>query len=90
MLGAKSGMILSRRVGWASIPYTGLSICGGRKRGVGAHGRAPLLTPEQRHPMMNLLPCIAMKVPHIRDRRSIRLPGYDYSQPGWYFVTICT
>ena len=23
-------------------------------------------------------------------RRSIRLPGYDYSQPGAYFVTICT
>ena len=23
-------------------------------------------------------------------RRSIRLPGYDYSQPGTYFVTICT
>lgn len=23
-------------------------------------------------------------------RRSIRLPGYDYNQPGAYFVTICT
>jgi REP element-mobilizing transposase RayT len=23
-------------------------------------------------------------------RRSIRLEGYDYSQPGAYFVTICT
>jgi putative transposase len=23
-------------------------------------------------------------------RRSIRLPGYDYSQPGVYFVTICS
>ena len=23
-------------------------------------------------------------------RRSIRLPGHDYSQPGAYFVTICT
>jgi REP-associated tyrosine transposase len=23
-------------------------------------------------------------------RRSIRLPGYDYSQPGAYFVTACT
>lgn len=22
-------------------------------------------------------------------RRSTRLPGYDYSQPGFYFVTIC-
>ncbi len=27
--------------------------------------------------------------PH-RHRRSIRLPGYDYSQPGVYFITICT
>src|SRR5512136_1852554 len=24
------------------------------------------------------------------NRRSIRLPGYDYAQPGAYFVTICT
>lgn len=24
------------------------------------------------------------------DRRSIRLPGYDYSEYGYYFVTICT
>lgn len=23
-------------------------------------------------------------------RRSIRLPGHDYAQPGIYFVTICT
>ncbi|MBC8078378.1 MAG: hypothetical protein H7Y32_20030, partial [Chloroflexales bacterium] len=23
-------------------------------------------------------------------RISIRLPRYDYTQPGWYFVTICT
>lgn len=23
-------------------------------------------------------------------RHSIRLPGYDYSAAGWYFVTICT
>ncbi len=26
----------------------------------------------------------------IHHRRSIRLKGYDYSQPGGYFVTICT
>ena len=26
----------------------------------------------------------------LRQRRSIRLPDYDYSQPGAYFVTICT
>jgi putative transposase len=24
-----------------------------------------------------------------RDRRSIRVPGYDYAQPGAYFITIC-
>jgi putative transposase len=24
-----------------------------------------------------------------RGRKSIRLRGYDYSQPGWYFITIC-
>ncbi len=23
-------------------------------------------------------------------RRSIRIPGYDYSQPGAYFITLCT
>jgi putative transposase len=28
--------------------------------------------------------------PNHHHRRSIRLPGYDYSQPGAYFVTICT
>jgi len=27
--------------------------------------------------------------PEKHHRRSIRLKGYDYSQPGWYFVTIC-
>src|SRR5664279_2394649 len=27
--------------------------------------------------------------PNIHHRRSIRLKGYDYSQPGFYFVTIC-
>ncbi len=28
--------------------------------------------------------------PKIHHRRSIRLPGYDYSQAGAYFITICT
>ena len=28
--------------------------------------------------------------PEIHHRRSIRLRGYDYAQPGAYFVTICT
>jgi REP element-mobilizing transposase RayT len=27
--------------------------------------------------------------PGMHRRRSIRLPGYDYAQPGAYFVTIC-
>lgn len=26
----------------------------------------------------------------MRQRKKIRLEGYDYSQPGYYFVTICT
>lgn len=29
-------------------------------------------------------------VPGLPGRRSIRLPGYDYTQPGAYFITICT
>jgi putative transposase len=28
--------------------------------------------------------------PFRHQRRSIRLPGYDYSSPGPYFITICT
>ena len=28
--------------------------------------------------------------PHRHHRRSIRLKGYDYTQPGAYFITICT
>ncbi|MFM7909799.1 MAG: transposase, partial [Microcystis sp.] len=28
--------------------------------------------------------------PEKHHRRSIRLRNYDYSQPGAYFVTICT
>jgi len=28
--------------------------------------------------------------PDIHHRRSIRLKGYDYSQAGFYFITICT
>jgi REP-associated tyrosine transposase len=28
--------------------------------------------------------------PNCHHRRSIRLPGYDYTRPGAYFVTICT
>lgn len=28
--------------------------------------------------------------PDIPHRRSIRLKGYDYSQKGYYFITICT
>jgi putative transposase len=27
---------------------------------------------------------------HVHDRKSIRLTDFDYSQPGEYFVTICT
>jgi putative transposase len=28
-------------------------------------------------------------IPYIHNRRSIRLKGYDYSQAGLYFITIC-
>ena len=28
--------------------------------------------------------------PTKHNRRSIRLKGYDYTQSGWYFITICT
>lgn len=28
--------------------------------------------------------------PEIHQRQSIRLKAYDYSQPGWYFLTLCT
>jgi putative transposase len=28
--------------------------------------------------------------PQTHHRRSVRMPGYDYTQPGAYFVTICT
>lgn len=28
--------------------------------------------------------------PKIHHRQSVRLKGYDYSQNGYYFVTICT
>lgn len=29
-------------------------------------------------------------IPNNKNRRSIRLKGYDYSQEGLYFITICT
>lgn len=32
--------------------------------------------------------CIGKKMKQLH-RKSIRLKGYDYSQPGFYFVTIC-
>ena len=28
--------------------------------------------------------------PEIHRRRSVRLKGYDYSQSGFYFITLCT
>jgi hypothetical protein len=28
--------------------------------------------------------------PKKHHRRSIRLKGYDYATPGWYYLTICT
>ena len=29
-------------------------------------------------------------MPRIHQRRSIRIPGYDYTSPGVYFLTLCT
>lgn len=28
--------------------------------------------------------------PNVHHRRSVRLSGYDYSEEGWYFITVCT
>jgi REP element-mobilizing transposase RayT len=28
--------------------------------------------------------------PERHHRRAMRIAGYDYAQPGWYFVTLCT
>jgi len=33
---------------------------------------------------------IYRRLPQNSTRKTIRLKGYDYSQSGWYFVTICT
>jgi putative transposase len=33
---------------------------------------------------------MAINDPHLHHRRSIRLKGYDYSQPGAYFITLVT
>lgn len=33
--------------------------------------------------------CLSVFTVELPKRKSIRLPGYDYSQAGWYFVTIC-
>jgi hypothetical protein len=30
------------------------------------------------------------RVPHYPRHRPLRLPGYEYSQDGAYFVTVCT
>jgi REP element-mobilizing transposase RayT len=44
-----------------------------------------------RFPRPNVARRIVMPYnPYIHHRRSIRLQGYDYSQNGCYFITICT
>ncbi|MEW6571733.1 MAG: transposase [Nitrospirota bacterium] len=45
--------------------------------------------------IQRVVPTVRLKMvnkynPDIRHRRSIRLKGYDYSEAGAYFVTICT
>ena len=42
------------------------------------------------HETIDSVDCSLQYNSDIHSRRSIRLPGYDYSQPGAYFVTICT
>ena len=34
--------------------------------------------------------CLLDNVVYVRDRRSLRMNGYDYAQAGAYFITICT
>ena len=48
--------------------------------------------PAPTGPIIMMLHCLQKNMkynPDIHHRRSIRIPGYDYSQPGAYFVTIC-
>ena len=40
--------------------------------------------------IMNIMPDVKHYNPEIHHRRSIRLRGYDYTQAGAYFLTICT
>ena len=45
--------------------------------------------PYSRHFLLNIIfPMAYNRKKH--HRRSIRLPGYDYTQPGAYYITICT
>ena len=46
-----------------------------------------LFIPTGAHAECTILP---MASGHMPNRRTLRLPGYDYSLPGAYFITICT
>ena len=39
---------------------------------------------------MKIDPLMTYCIQPRHNRRSIRLKEYDYSQPGWYFITICS
>lgn len=42
-------------------------------------------------PLLDMIALMSEKYdPDVHHRRSMRLSGYDYSQEGWYFITICT
>ena len=41
-------------------------------------------------PPLHRIGCVVRFDPHKHRRRSIRLAGYDYTQSGAYFITICT
>ena len=49
--------------------------------------------PAKQNSVVRTGPCARPNLTHIMyhpDSKSHRLPGYDYSQPGWYFVTLST
>lgn len=50
----------------------------------------PLMRPKCTNGLTRILPDTMTYNPNLHHRHSIRLQGYDYSQAGLYFITICT
>ncbi|MBA7653719.1 hypothetical protein ES703_61576 [subsurface metagenome] len=63
-------------------PIHSTTILGSPPGPQGGHGR--------RRRYCRLMDMVITEDPSERRRRSIRLKGYDYAQPGAYFVTMCT